>query len=104
MVEFVIAGLGILTGTISIFTSYSKLQNVLNRLEKRDLELKEQIHQIQLKLEHQSDKTELLFNGLKEKIEHVKLRVTTDLKQTHTIVSDVESYLQKNTPYERRSH
>ncbi|NJO79491.1 MAG: hypothetical protein HC827_13905 [Cyanobacteria bacterium RM1_2_2] len=88
---------------MSIFTTYSKLQSVLSRLETRDLKLQEQMQQMIIKMEHQDDRTELLFNGLKERIEHISLRLTTQQKEIASILSDVEAYLQKNTSYERRS-
>lgn len=103
MIEIVIAGVSLTVGVISIFTSYSKLQSVLSRLETRDLELREQIQQIQLRLEHQTDRTELLFNGLKERAEHTKSRFATELERLTSLITDLENYLQKNTSYERRA-
>lgn len=103
MIEIAAAALGITTAVVSIFTTYSKLQSVLARLESRDLKLQEQMSQMMLKMEHQNDYSTLTFNGLKERIEHVSTRLAVQVKEVNAVLSDVEGYLQKQTSYERRA-
>lgn len=102
-ITVILAAIGGLTGLISIFTTYSKLQNVLARLESRDLELKEQIKQLELRSEYGSDHIELLVNGLKERVEHINTRLSNQYKDINSVLSDIEGFLQKKTEYERRS-
>lgn len=102
MIEISAAIVSIVTGAITVFATFSKLQSVLSRLETRDLELREEIRKLQLQFDHASDRMELLTNGLKERVEHVNTRLSGQVKETSATLNSVEAYLQKNTTYERR--
>lgn len=103
MLEITLAIFGAITSLITIFTTYSKLQAVLSRLEFRDLELREQMKQIDLKLEHTKDQIELWCNGNSERIEHINTRLSNQMKELTNAVIDVEAFLQKKTEYEKRN-
>lgn len=102
MIELAVATIGVVTGVVTIFTTFAKLQSMLSRFETRDLELRDEIRQLKLQLEYASDRLTLIANGLKERIEHVNTRLTGQMKETANTINGVEAYLQKNTSYERR--
>lgn len=95
--------LGLLTGLIGLFTTYSKVQSVVTRLEARDLEMKDAIRLLEVQTDNERDRIELLVNGLRERSEHVNTRLSQQYKDISGTLNDVESYLQKQTSYERRS-
>lgn len=102
MLEIVLGIVGVTTGVLSVFTTYTKLQNVLKHLEIRDIELNSLIDSINMKLEHQGEKTELLFNGVRERVEHINTRLSNQLRDSSGVTKDIEGYLVKNTTYESR--
>lgn len=104
MIELAVATIGVVTGVVTIFTTFSKLQAVLSRFETRDIELREEIRQLKLQLEYASDRLLLMTNGLKERIEHINTRLSSQVKETAGTLNTVEAYLQKNTSYERRGN
>lgn len=55
-----------------------------------------------LALDYQIDNLSLLINGHRERMEHINTRLGGIQEKQQLTLDDVEGYLQKNTPYERR--
>jgi len=109
-----VAIVGLITSTIGIFTALIKVVNVVNTL-KVDLKeanwriktLEERVdtrhHTLEEKIDNKNDALELFINGVREKQEHRSERIQLYVEKNAGLIEDIESYLQKNTPYERRS-
>ena len=103
MIEATAGLVAILIGVITVLTTYSKLQALHSRLESSDQALTAKLSELALRLEHTNDRFDLGVNGLRERIEHINTRVSGQQREFGVTLTDVENYLQKNTPYERRS-
>ncbi|QYO62782.1 hypothetical protein [Leptolyngbya sp. 7M] len=97
------AAITLIVGILSILGTFAKVQTLLNRLETRDLELREEMRVLRVEMENLDDRLSLTTQGLKERVEHINLRVSTQLKEVVNTVGSIEAYLQKNTTYERRN-
>jgi hypothetical protein len=83
--------LGLATGLISLLGGLWKLFSLVSALQARDRELLYEI-----------EKLALTVNGVRERMEHVNLRISNQIQSYSSTLRDVESWMVKHTEYERR--
>lgn len=88
--EFSIAAAGL---SLTLLASLWKAFNVIGSLEKQ-----------LIKLDHQIERVELITNGVRERMEHINTRISSTQREQGRTLDELESYLTKNTSYERRGH
>lgn len=94
--------IGVAGGVAGLTASVVKPTFFLSGL-KREIEAVKDLQVNQQKdFDHEIEKLQLVINGLKERIEHINTRVSSQLKEQAGTVADLENYLVKNTSYERR--
>jgi len=98
-----VAIFGLITSTIAILTALLKIVNHLNALKTDLKETNWRIKTLEALVESKHDSLELTINGVRERQEHVAARIQVYVEKNAGVIEDIESYLQKNTPYERRS-
>lgn len=93
---------GIVVGLISIGSAVTKVASGIGAIRKSIDEVEEKISRLELETKHEVDLLKLTINGVRERMEHINTRVSGQLKDRAGALEDVELFLAKTTPYERR--
>lgn len=96
--------LGVVISLITIASTVWKASSAIAELRRMHERLEAALRAEIATLQHENDKMILLVNGVREVMEHTKTRLLGDYRQLSDHVEDIEGYLQKNTPYERRKN
>lgn len=100
--EVTIAILTFIAFSIPIVGGLWRVFSVREKLQTQFLNLSHRLDLIESNIENLTDKQTLTLNGLREVIEHVRLRSQTEEKQLSNRLLDVEGWLEKNTEFNRR--
>lgn len=87
---------------LAILAALGKLFEIRAKVDANLAELGYRLHSLQKDSDHRDEVLRLSLNQVKEVAEHVRSRTRFEADNLETRLLDVEGYLEKNTPYERR--
>lgn len=90
------------TGIVTLISVGIRATQALERMKSLIADQEDFTQRIESDLKHEIDKLHLTVNGVRERMEHINTRVSTQLKESGNLLKDVETYLTKTTSFERR--
>ena len=99
---FIVSLISIATGIVTLMTVGVRATQALEKLRLLIADQEDLSQRIDSDLRHEIEKLGLTVNGVRERMEHINTRVSTQLKESGNRLKDVESYLTKNTSFEGR--
>lgn len=99
----VIGGLlAIITSIVTLITVIIKATQSIERLRHLIADQQDFSERVESDLKHEIEKLQLTVNGVRERMEHINTRVSAQLKESGSLLKDVEIFLAKTTQFERR--
>lgn len=92
----------IATGIVTLVSVGIRATQTLEKLKMLIADQEDLSQRIDSDLRHEIEKLALTINGVRERMEHINTRVSTQLKAESGRLKDVEAYLTKNTSFEGR--
>jgi hypothetical protein len=87
----------------ALWNAYHKLYSAKEQIHTEQLRIVHRLEILEREIDAQKDRLTLGVNGCLEKVDHMKTRLVGTQNETQNRVSQMESYLQKNTAFEIRS-
>lgn len=100
--QFTFAALAFIAFAIPIVGSLWKLFGIREQLQLSIVDNRHRIELIEQKADHLVDQQVLALNGIKETVQHVRDRSLHSEAALDVRLSDVEHFIEKTTPFERR--
>lgn len=92
----------IATGIVTLISVGIRATQTLEKLKALIADQEDLSQRIDSDLRHEIEKLSLTINGVRERMEHINTRVSSQLKESGNRLKDVEAYLTKNTTFEGR--
>lgn len=100
----VIGGIiGVVTGFITILSALWRVSIAAADLRTKHELLRDLIEDGDRQLQHELEKLGLTVNGVRERMEHINTRISSQSKDLGRSLADVENFLQKSTAFEKRN-
>lgn len=94
--------LAIITSIVTLITVIIKATQSIERLRHLIADQQDFSERVESDLKHEIEKLQLTVNGVRERMEHINTRVSAQLKESGSLLKDMEIFLAKTTQFERR--
>ena len=94
--------IAIATGIVTLISVIIRATQSLERLRHLIADQQDATERVESDLRHELDKLQLTMNGVRERMEHINTRVSAQLKESGSLLKDMEIFLAKTTQFERR--